>query len=410
MWPAAGGKAVTVAKAKIYAIVIGFHGRLLIVHDPQKTITAVDVDTLATAWQHPQYGPAVLRGDKVIAARFDDVREIDAQSGAILRTITAVNGSPHGVEVAGDTIAVGELIGHRVHLGDLASGTWRPAPPGHEAAIKSISFDGDRFATGGRDTRSIVWKRGQAEPLAAYHAGSTGYVEAILLEGDTVWAGAGYSLHRVRASDGAVEATVPAGHAVRLLALAGGLLLVCTEVSRGHYGELSLRDPVTLAPVHGERLEHNYARAFVNGTKVRMHTARTWSEYDVEARAFVAHGGAGGEPCALDGVLSRDETLVVEVRGDGEKGQWWSRDFATGAVLVNGQSAPHLWRLPDLDDAGKRLATGHHDGKVRIWDARGGALLREIEVGMDVEGVRWAPDGAAVLAWDDRGALVELAV
>jgi WD40 repeat protein len=410
VWPAAGGKAVTVFKAKVYAIVVGFHGRRLVVHDLRKTISAVDVDTLATAWQHPQYGPVVLRGDRVIAARFDAIREIDAQSGAILHTLTSVHGSVHGVEVAADTLVMGDLMGHRVHVGDLAAGTWRAAPPGHEAELLAVAFDGDRFATGGRDTRAMVWKRGQAEPIAADRAGSTGYVAAIVLEGDTVWSAAGYGLRRLRASDGALEAKIATGHAVRLLAHAGGLLFVCTEAARGHYGELSLRDPRTLEPVHSERLASNYARAYVSGTRVRLHGERTWSEYDVAARAFVAHGSAAGQARSSDGVLSRDETIVVERRTDGGVSTWWSRDVATGAALFDARTTPQFWGPPDLDDAGRRLATGHRDGKVRIWDARGGALLREIDAAMLVYGVRWTPDGAAVLAWDERGALVELAV
>jgi WD40 repeat protein len=410
VWPAAGGKAVTVFKAKSFAVVVGFHGRRLVVHDLHKTISAVDVDTLATAWQHPHYGPVVLRGDRVISARFDVIREIDAQSGAILRTLTSVNGSPYGVEVAGDTVFMGELIGHRVHLGDLATGTWRAAPPGHEAELLCVAFDGDRFATGGRDTRSLVWKRGQAQPIAADHAGSTGYVAAIALEGDTVWSAAGYGLRRFRASDGALEAEIVTGHAVRLLALAGGLLFVCTEVGRGHHGELSLRDPVTLEPVHSERLARNYARAYVSGTMVRLHGERTWFEYDVAAREFGAHGGAAGESRNAEGLLSRDETIVVERRTTDDVSTWWSRDVATGAALFEARTAPRFWGAPDLDDAGQRLATGHRDGKVRIWDARGGALLREIDATILVYGVRWTPDGAAVLAWDERGALVELAV
>jgi WD40 repeat protein len=410
VWPAAGGKAVTVFKAKSYAIVVGFHGRRLVVHDLHKTISAVDVDTLATAWQHPHYGPVVLRGDRVIAARFDVIREIDAPSGAILRTLTSVNGSPHGVEVAGDTVFMGELMGHRVHVGDLAAGAWRAAPPGHEACPLSVAFDGDRFATGGRDTRAIVWRRGQAEPIAADHAGSTGYVAAIALAGDTVWSAAGYGLRRLRASDGALEAEIVTGHAVRLIAHAGGLLFVCTEVGRGHHGELSLRDPMTLEPVHSERLERNYARAYVCGARVRLHGERTWAEYDVAARAFVAHGGAAGESRNAEGLLSRDETIVVERRTDDGVSTWWSRDVATGAALFDARTAPRFWGAPDLDDAGERLATGHRDGKVRIWDARGGALLREIDATILVYGVRWTPDGAAVLAWDERGALVELAV
>lgn len=62
----------------------------------------------------------------------------------------------------------------------------------------------------------------------------------------------------------------------------------------------------------------------------------------------------------------------------------------------------------DLDPAGERLATCHTDGRVRVWNARTAALLGEIDHPAACTGVRWFPDGSALLGWNDAGTLVEL--
>lgn len=59
---------------------------------------------------------------------------------------------------------------------------------------------------------------------------------------------------------------------------------------------------------------------------------------------------------------------------------------------------------------GERIATAHVDGHVRVWSATKCTLQHEVMVDTNLSGVRWFPDGRAVLAWTSEGRVLELAV
>jgi hypothetical protein len=419
VWPSGGGKVITVFKAKNFAVVVGFHGRLLVVHDPQNVLTAVDVDTQRKAWELPQYGPAILRGDRVIAARAADVREIDARTGAIRRRLDAPSVHLHSVEASADTVVLGMSTGTRLVIGDLASGTCQEPPAGHEEALLAVHFAGDRFATGAIDTRALVWARGQATPLASVVPPSragTARVHAVHLEGDTLWAGMGSTLHRFRVSDGAWEASAKLKDDVRLIVPVSGVLLACVEASRQSQGEIALLDPVTLEVLHREPHTSTFLRASVQGARARLYSGRYWTDYDVTARAVLGHGGGPEHEHSKTTALSGDGGLLVEIKQRDDQASWWSSDVVAGTVLVNAREMPVLgdYVRPELamavDQTGARLATAHRDARVRVWDARGGGLLEEIDTGGAVSGVCWFPDGGALLVWNASGTLLEVPV
>ena len=199
-WPAAGGKPTTLGKAKAWATVIGVHGSAAIVHALRETVRGVDLATGNEVWRVPPYGPAILRGDRAIAVRFGDISEVDARTGARGRTITAPNINVAGVEVVADTVVLAMSSGTRLAVGDSATQRWTPTSEGHGGAVLAVDFDGERFATGARDNRAMVWTRGRPDPVAtvaALSAGGGAYpVGGVCLAGEYLWTGQGTAVHR----------------------------------------------------------------------------------------------------------------------------------------------------------------------------------------------------------------------
>jgi hypothetical protein len=237
----------------------------------------------------------------------------------------------------------------------------------------------------------------------------------VLLEEDTLWAGMGSWVHRFRVPDGALEASAELRSDVRALVRAGGVLLACAEASRSKYGELALLDPLTLAPLHRERLSYTFTRGVAQGGRVRLFAGYRWSVYDVAARAFVDEGVIESPSRSnVDRMhLSADEGLLVEIDSlqnadrDGWRGVFRSIDLRARRVIAE-QETVEMRGAGDLDPTGARLATCHVDGRVRVWDAHTGALLGEIDHPASCTDVCWFPDGRALLGWNDAGALVEL--
>jgi WD40 repeat protein len=78
------------------------------------------------------------------------------------------------------------------------------------------------------------------------------------------------------------------------------------------------------------------------------------------------------------------------------------------AILNNAANGAALAVSPD----GSRVATGHNDGSVRLWDAQSGQLMGSFRVHVDaVTGIAFSPDGRTVLtgSLDRTAKLVDLA-
>jgi len=411
-WRSAGGKAVTLRKGKTFAVVVGFAGQRAVVHDVQQALVGVDFGAKEPAWEVPQYGPALVRGDRVVAARFAEVREILVADGRVTRRIESPTIHVGSIELAGDTVLVAASTDHRLLRGDLATGKWLSRAPSHGAPVDAVAFAGDRFATAGREGQAIVWERGRADPLRAVAGAGSDQAGAVALDGDTLWIGVGWELRRFRVSDGAAQGSAKLRDDVRHVVPVGDVVLACAEASRGKYGELVLLHATTLERLHEEQLGVNYARTSRDGRRVRLWSGHGWAVFDVDARAFVDRGEVPTDDYALAALLSADGAVVVETSTrqaaeGGFRSAFRTREARTGARVVEGTDLPELACAADLDDAGTRLAMPGTDGHVRVYDVRTGALEREIPTGHDLSGVRWFPDGAALLAWDLEGCLTD---
>ena len=175
--------------------------------------------------------------------------------------------------------------------------------------------------------------------------------------------------------------------------------------SAGYDNRLILWDSVTRVAV--ARADHDHlvnacdfsrdGRWLVSASS--DYTARVWSLPDLRLQVVLAaHGDdvdmARFSPddrliatCALDRlvrVFGRDGRLIHEMAGH------------TGNVLSL------AWADP------VRFVTTSVDGTLREWDAKTGACLRVIEIGMRTDCVAIAPDGT-IVAGDDRGGIAMLA-
>jgi WD40 repeat protein len=84
----------------------------------------------------------------------------------------------------------------------------------------------------------------------------------------------------------------------------------------------------------------------------------------------------------------------------------------TAAAIYDTSTGLELHRLAGHDGfvsaviwhpGGKMLATGSHDGMVRIWDASTGTVSRELDADDDVEGLQWGAGGKQIAAVTSHG-------
>jgi WD40 repeat protein/transcriptional regulator with XRE-family HTH domain len=136
--------------------------------------------------------------------------------------------------------------------------------------------------------------------------------------------------------------------------------------------------------------------------------------------------GVEMQDATLSGALSRDsiftETfdaiLVVAVSPDG---RYWAASGKQGEVRVweaRGQTLHRVWQAHAgmvwslaFSPVGHTLATGSHDGSIKVWDLESGALLWTGWHTNNINRVAFAPDGsllassgtdASVRLWDPR--------
>ena len=413
VWPSSGGKASNVFKAKHWAIVIGFYGHHLLVYSGRDIVALVEVKTKKILWEQPLYGAAILRGKRVIAAHFEHIREIDVETGEILRSIAGPHIHLCNLEVDGDTLFVTTSQGARLLVGDLATGEWRPSPLGHESHLHCAQFIGDRLLTGEHSSTAILWRRGESTPLAIFRPPSKerGYTKAVCLDGDAVFVGMGWQLYCFQAFDSKYLRGYTADSDITMIVAVGELLLVCTEAHRSRRGEIILLDKSTLSLLHNEKTHTTYTSASVTGSQVRLMSQYGWNLYDVGARQFVV-ATTSGLDLSDKRLLSPDEKLLIVLGSTREApGQPWESsllctNLASGGEQFRVTKLPTIWASA-FDPSGARFATLHFDLQARVWSTTDGALLEVMPLPTMGEAVYWHPDGASLFVSCRNGVLRE---
>ena len=384
----------------------------LIAYAEQAATVSIDPATGGVDWQIHSYGPVLVHGDRIVSARFHDCRELDPSTGQVRHTWT-YPGFANRLSAAGETI-VGSGNGSRPMLFRPGATGIPELGDGHSRSVIAVAFDGDRFATSGRDDRVCVWQRGRPSPLFTAMVDYLPNVDlhhGVALDGDTLFAGDHRRLLRftVGVTEPEARSEELDGDVMAVVSLAdrGEVLVACSKGYRNGVlyrldaGTLEVRAQAKAPQVRGSIEYTPGATTF----DIRWATGH-WT---YEIKGFKDLGGYEYASYRSQLYHTPDHTLSVAV--DGSKGTSTLRvhDLAAQAALLDPISIPVVVGEPCMTSGGL-LTTGHADA-IRLWDVRTGALAGEMPVRTSPgwgSTLRWTPGETAVLITHASGGLQEV--
>lgn len=362
---------------------------------------------------------AVLRGHSGVVEE-----AIWSPDGRRLATVS-YDGTARVWDAAGWTeIAV--LRGHRIGIVGAAwspdgkqlvtgdGGTirvWEVAPPsevvtlsGHTGTVDAAAWNPDRslVATTSRDRSARVWDARTGQMIAVM-SGHSQLLNAVAWSPDGRRLATGSDDGTARVWDARTGAGLALlrGHLDRVVAIAwspDGAMVATAS----HDGTARLWDASTGAEHRQYRGQGGTVEAVaysLDGTRVTTAsmfggTVRLWDPATgTEVSALKLPGAPQFVAWSPDG-----QRLLVEEALFGAARVF---DANTGAELAVLNSFQMLVGVTAWSPDGRRLATGSHDGTVRVWDPATGAVfltLGERRGTPAVSGIAWNPDGSAILA------------
>ncbi|WP_307070552.1 AAA family ATPase [Streptomyces sp. B3I8] len=293
-----------------------------------------------------------------IAATFKDkvVRVWEAGTGRLVHALTGHTDDVWGVAWAPDGARIATASHDRtVIIWDAATGAAKAALVGHTEFVEGIvwSPDGKLLATGSGDLTSRIWDA------------RTGALR-LLLRGHT-----DYVWNPSFSPDGRLLATPSSDRTVRIVSTEDAKVVA---VLRGHSDTVW---SVAWSP-SGTRL----ATASTDGT------GRVWDLNPKGAESVLVHGHDGPVHQA---VWSGDQTRLATASDDGTARIWDAENGTpAGPTTVLGE---RVWSVAWAAH-GDRLALSTADGLFRVLDGTGRTVFEAR--GEPVEGCAWAPDARRV--------------
>ncbi|RIK56925.1 MAG: hypothetical protein DCC57_02565 [Chloroflexi bacterium] len=304
-------------------------------------------------------------GNQVLIGSNDNAARLwNLAGGALLRTFEGHTQAINDVAFSTDgTRALTASYDTTARLWDVESGELLRTFSGHTRSVSGVAFspDGGQVLTGSGDGTARLWDTETGEVLRTLSA-PTGEVTAVAF-----------------APDGLHVATADGNGTLRVWATADGSLV---HTYRGHTW-----------PVPVLRFSADSAYLFSASADA---TARRWRVSDGARRIFPRQYVATSADVTSDG-----KRLLVS----GQHGVAEIWDTETGElvnIFVNrAVGRPPAFSAVAFSPDGNWVVTGEDDGRLLVWPAHAGAVVRTVRVGghrYGIEALALAPDGGRLLS------------
>jgi WD40 repeat protein len=374
----------------------------------------------------------------------------DLNTGKVVRDYGTLAGPVRAVAFSRDFTQVGAAAGKTVKVWNATDGK-ELLTLNQPAEVNGLSFNGDkgRIATANADNRARVWDVATKQELQAFlHAGpvrgvvfhtnnsnvvtasadKTVAVQTLtavrVLNGGTpvrglavtpngshvLTAGADKKVKLWNATTGAAEARVLEGAEkdVRAVAVSKNNVLVAVGGADQSVRLYTFADGKLVgSPIKATGAVNSLAFSPNNQTLVAACADKTIQTWNVAFNAGQPPPADFGKPlqsyshagAAADAVFAPDSVTIYSGGADKTVKAW--KLAAAGPTKNFGH--PNLVDAVAFNPTGTQLATGCHDGKVRIFEVAKGAVVREINAHVQPKAepvycVAWSSDGKQVLS------------
>jgi WD40 repeat protein len=380
----------------------------------------------------------------------------DLTTGKVVKPFGPLADPISTVAFSRDFTQIGAAAGKTVKLWNIADGK-EAATLAHPAHVTSLSFNGDktRIVTGAADNQSRVWDVATGKELESFPAGGPVRGVAFHPANTTIIAGsadktttvhtisavrvvassaqpirglafAPSGTHVLTASDdktvklwnlgnGVAERTLTGAEgALSAVAVAKNNVLVATGGAEGIVRLYNFADGKQIgsfkapAPVRGLAFSPNNQilltacedKTIIASNVIFNPGQPPPAEFGKEMQRY-AHGAA-----AVDVAFTADNATFYSGSADKTAKAWKVASENPTKVLAH----PNLVDAVAFNPAGTVLATGCHDGSLRLWDHAKGVMTREIKAHVtpnatQIYCVVWTPDGKQVLSGSFDGSL-----
>jgi WD40 repeat protein len=427
--------------------------RTLVSAGADKTVRLSDVNVLASLDAHPGGVSSVAfhnNGTLALSGGADKTVKLwDVAKGQVLKTFGPLPQAVRAVAFNRAGTQIAAAAGRTAILWDIADGK-EASRLEHPSEIAGLSFspDGTRLATGAADNEVRVWELASGRELQAFlHAGPVRAVafhpsnNALLFTGsaDKTLAAHTMSMARVlsavsplramtvtangshivtagddgkiklwNAGNGANERTLDGGgKGVQALAVSKNNVLLAAGCGDGIVRVFTLNDGKLLAEIKAPGVVGNLTFAPNNQTLAAACASaegagvlQTWNVAFNPGQAAPAefgkpvqtYSGAG----EVGGIVFDSKGTVFYSASANKPIQVWKLAADTP---VKNLAHPNIVNAVAFNPAGTQLATGCHDGRLRIFDVAKGTVVREIQAHVT------APQPSAIycLSWSGDG-------
>jgi WD40 repeat protein len=369
-----------------------------------------------------------------------------AKEAAVVRTFGPLADPVTAVAFSRDYTQVGAAAGKVVKVWTVADSK-EVLTLTHPTAVLSVSFSPDKtkIATGAEDTWARVWdvaagKELQAFPLlgpvrsivfhnnnntvisgstktVGFHtisaqrviAAAAGPIRALAItpNGSHVLTGDGKEVKLWNTGNGAKEPrTFTGAGEVRAIAVSKNGVLVATGGADQTVRVFTFADgkPLGQFPAAGPIRDLAFSPNNQSLTACADKSLQTWhvayNPGQPPPADFGRSGQTYGHDAAATAVVYAPDSMHFYSAGLDKKVRVWK--FAADAP-VKSLGHPNFVDAVAFNQTGTQLATGCHDGSVRIWDVAKGTLVREIKAHAPppsnaVYCIAWSPDGKQIVS------------